>query len=654
MFKRAIIRTLVLALLLLPSHGSLHAAALVMRSARTGAQAPSSAVRMSMPLGIPGGSLRVRVGVPGLSGAITLPSSAVPRLSKTTAASPIWTPVPSAAAAPHSPPMVSAEIVPLQKTPSSVSPEAPAASGLSQPIVGSLSKSVDSLKADLGPKTGGEDAKVAADAVFGIRRGKGGLGALAVSGRGPLEGGSLRLEGKGESKGAGNSSQIPAPQVKPLSEVPSATASTWLPKAEREAALKWFHIGRVAHFAGQFLLGVALPIFLFKLVGEGLIPNITGSGTLSTVLAFGSLGYFAMALGTGTILNRFGTKKVLAGSVIAMSVAALALPVMYWTGVLPLWLLVTVNIGLSALGAAHAVAEATIIPALVGKGGGELQKTNLTLEITYGITAAISAAIAGFLISWWGPISVLLMFPAIHLLFVLPIYLKKLPSVQVYAKSKADSWGDSFRSARKGLRVMMASVPLMAFFALLAASDFITTPVRSALIPIINEISFSGAATFVGWAYFAFYAGHSASNYLARRYSSPKAMMRWIRLAGLGFLPLALLGFMPLTPMSLIIGLGILSFMTAPARTMIRTLIQREVSEKAPRQLGFIIGVFTAVMSLASALGIAAIGLLGSTLTPVFPGLLFWLAPAFAAAGLLYLAAPRILKGRMVEPKGEE
>ena len=165
----------------------------------------------------------------------------------------------------------------------------------------------------------------------------------------------------------------------PLNEVPSppTVPEQRLPSKSRKDALWWYHAGRSVHFLAQSFFGVAQPIFLFTLVKQGLIAAVSGPATLS----------IALALASGALISRFGTRKVLAGSIIAMSAAAAAMPLLYWAGITPLWLMLGLNIGLSALAAAHTVGEASIISTLVGRGRSRLQKTNMSLETGYGLIA---------------------------------------------------------------------------------------------------------------------------------------------------------------------------------------------------------------------------------------------------------------------------
>lgn len=430
-----------------------------------------------------------------------------------------------------------------------------------------------------------------------------------------------------------------------VSEVsgPKAVSQTWLNEEKREKALRWFHVARGAHFFGQYLFSVAQPFFLFLLVKEGLTATVTGQASLTAVLAVGSLGYAAISLLTGAVINRFGTKKVFVASLSVMSVLAAGLPLLYWVGVTPLWLMVGMNIGINALGAAHAVSEGSIIPALVGNDRAKLQKTNITLEIVYGAVAAVSALLTGHLIDLFGPIVVIMAYPLIHLFIVLPIYIKKMPdfvSIQSVGGSPAKfDWAQ----VKKGLKTLLRSKTILGLFGLLAAFEFIATPFRSAVLPILGDMEFAGLGAFLGNAVFAFFVGYTAANYLARRYSSFPALMRWLRLSALGFLPFAFLGFLPMTSLTVTIGMGLFAFLIAPGRTTLRTLIQHEVQKDAPHQMGFVFGIYTAVSALMGALGMGLIGLLSTSLNPVFPTMFFWLAPIFGLTALLYFFLPRWL-----------
>lgn len=434
-------------------------------------------------------------------------------------------------------------------------------------------------------------------------------------------------------------------EAAPLSEVPSpdAVSQQWLTPEKRSAALRWLHIGRGVHFFSQYLFGIAQPFFLFLLAREGLVTVLSGQASLTAVLALGSLGYFALALATGAVINKFGTKKVFVVSIVVMSVLAAALPVLYWVGVTPLWLMLGMNILINALGSAHAVGEGSIVPALVGWDRTQLQKTNVSLEVGYGVVAAAAALVAGHLIDLFGPVSLLLAYPVMNLFIVLPIYIKKLPDFVSVKPPVGASSEKSWRAGWEGLKTILRSKTLLALFGLLAAFEFLATPFRSALLPILNDMSFSGMGAFLGNAVFAYFAAYTLANYLARRHSTFPALMRWMRLAALGFLPLAFLGFVPMTPLAITIGVGVFAFLTAPGRTTLRTLIQHEVQRDAPHRLGFVIGIYTAVASLVSALGILFIGLLSTGLSPAFPALFYWLGPLFAAAAALYFFLPRWL-----------
>ena len=424
---------------------------------------------------------------------------------------------------------------------------------------------------------------------------------------------------------------------------PEAVSEKWLSSDKRANALRWFHVGRGAHFFGQYLFGVAQPFFLFLLVKEGLTATVTGQASLTAVLAIGSLGYAAMSLVTGAIINRFGTKKVFVWSLTAMSLFAAGLPLLYWAGLTPLWLMVGMNISVNALGASHAVAEGSIIPALVGSNREKLQRTNITLEIVYGIVAALSALAAGHMIDLFGPIVVIWAYPLIHLLIVLPIYIKRMPDFVSLSSIGPTTSKFSWAQMRQGFMNLLKSKTLLGLFGLLAAFELIATPFRSAVLPILGDLEFSGMGSFLGNAVFAFFMGYTLANYLARRYSGFPALMRWLRLAAFGFLPFAFLGWLPMSPLTVMIGMGLFAFLIAPARTTLRTLIQHEVQRDNPHQMGIVFGIYTAVSALMGALGMGMIGLLSTSLNPVFPSLFFWLAPVFGLTAVLYFFLPRWL-----------
>ena len=100
----------------------------------------------------------------------------------------------------------------------------------------------------------------------------------------------------------------------------------------------------------------------------------------------------------------------------------------------------------------------------------------------------------------------------------------------------------------------------------------------------------------------------------------------------------------PMSPLLMIVGIGLLGFLTGSAKTAVRTLIQERMQEIAPSKLGIVMGLYMAISALADVFGTLMVGYLTGWLDPTFPALFFWMAPFFLLGGLLFLFAPYLLK----------
>ena len=120
----------------------------------------------------------------------------------------------------------------------------------------------------------------------------------------------------------------------------------------------------------------------------------------------------------------------------------------------------------------------------------------------------------------------------------------------------------------------------------------------------------------------------------------------WMRYAFIGLsalgLPLAFWGNIP----ALLLGVLIVGLVNAPNKITIDTVVQREAKLDSAHT-GRLLGVRSALASIAAAFGYASFGAITSAFHPVFPFALWPMLAMFGVIGALLWAAPRWLGGKL-------
>lgn len=179
---------------------------------------------------------------------------------------------------------------------------------------------------------------------------------------------------------------------KPLPETPPARPIRAL-TAFQFPAYRYFFGGQIISLTGTWVQNVAQQIVVYQMTGSEL--------ALGLVACAQGLPAFILAPVSGVIAERFSRRHILIGTQITMMLMALIMALLHFSGVLQIWHVMLLSIGLGVANALDAPARLAFISEMVGK---EALPSGIVLNsIMFNAARIIGPAFGGLVLRWVGP-----------------------------------------------------------------------------------------------------------------------------------------------------------------------------------------------------------------------------------------------------------
>lgn len=348
-------------------------------------------------------------------------------------------------------------------------------------------------------------------------------------------------------------------------------------------------IGRSISLFGDAFTLIALPWFVLQ---------VTGSGTATAgILLTLQLPAILTSMFIGSLIDRFQPRVIIAIDNGLRTLIIGLIPILYWSGILELWLLFLLTFLAGMLVPATEVGSRSILPELMEDK--DLDAANMLWSFSLNLSLVIGPAVAGVLIASFGGPSVLLIdagtFAVMAILAAALPILKRGPAVTEHPISE-----------RLGLRQLWG-MKVVRYTTLLSLVFFFSYGPLEAALPLFSDAVLQTDARGYGllWSALAVGAliGTLSSTALSRHLRLGLALPLIALLWGASLLLMLFIDELWLACMFLFLG----GLMWGPYTPMETTLLQRNIPKS---QLGRVFGARSTLLIGGSPLGLAAGGIL--------------------------------------------
>lgn len=259
----------------------------------------------------------------------------------------------------------------------------------------------------------------------------------------------------------------------------------------RNFALLWF--GGLVSMTGDWMLLVALPIYIYGLTGSALATGaMFAAGLLPNVL----LGSVA-----GVFVDRWDRRRTMVVANLLLTVSVLPLLIVPQTGWL--WVVYAVAFVQSCVGIFNEPAENSMLPHLVEDE--HLVAANSLNAMNNNIARLAGPALAGFIVGWFGLVGVVIVDAASYLVAAALIWRISTPGSpeqatgpQEAAVGAVAAFVSVWQEWLDGLRLVMTGRVILTVF-LVGAVTGLGEGVMSALFPPFVRVAIDGGALELGW-----------------------------------------------------------------------------------------------------------------------------------------------------------
>ena len=403
----------------------------------------------------------------------------------------------------------------------------------------------------------------------------------------------------------------------------------------RDFALLWF--GGLVSMTGDWMLFVALPIYVYGATGSALATGaMFAAGLLPNVL-FGSV--------AGVFVDRWDRKRTMVVANLLLAASTLPLLAVPQTGWL--WVVYAVAFVQSCFGVFNGPAENSLLPRLVERE--RLVAANSLNALNNNLARLVGPALAGLVVGRFGLAGVVVLDAASFLAAALLVSLisasgtpEREPERQAGGSARPPTPGPVgaalaavWREWLEGLKLVTRGRVILTLFVVGAVTG-LGEGVFAALLPPFVRVALDGGALELGWLMSAQAVGGLAGGVMV---GSLAGRLSPARLLGLGALLLGLIDLAiflyPSFVGGIILGLALFVLVGVPATgvvTGLQTLLQTSTEDGHRGRVFGALGTTQALLMLCGALLGGAMGdAVGVVPVLVVQGL------AYVAAGLLVL-----------------
>jgi MFS family permease len=379
-------------------------------------------------------------------------------------------------------------------------------------------------------------------------------------------------------------------------------------------------LGLMLSRLGDAFTVIALLWFVLQLTSSGVaIGLVVLCFQLPTVLSSPML---------GKLLDRYSPRAIMALDNAGRCVLIAMMPILYWSGLLQLWMVYALTLLAGVLSPATEVGMRVVVPRLVKDE--ELERANAMLAVSWDFATLVGPAIAGVLIGLIGAPNVLLFDAASFLLMcVMVLSVSNVRSEEINERERPGSWFGFGTIARMRVVLVLSLLTLLFLF---------VQGMTEVAIPVYSQKTLLAGATGYGLLMSSFGLGSLLSlallsQFWTRSQHPGRAMAAILLLSGALLVPLL---FVHALPVAMLV-MGLAGCAAAPYYIAEQSVTQRLVPA---RLRGEVFGARGAVNVAGYPLGGAIGGLLMGFLTP--PLVIGSAALLCMTMGVACLAIPRI------------
>lgn len=344
---------------------------------------------------------------------------------------------------------------------------------------------------------------------------------------------------------------------------------------------------------GNNLTLIAVPWFVLETTGSAFQTGL--------VAFFTALPAILAAFFGGTMVDRFGQKRMSIISDLASGITVLFIPLLYATTGLQFWQLLLLVFLSALLDGPGDTARRALLPELAEAASLPLEKANAVQQAIQRAGMLVGPAMAGFLIVWLGSSNVLWIDAATFAVSA-GLFALAIPSGQPRVKPESGY----ISLLKEGWQFVRRDRLIMALCVTIAITNFLDTPFFAVVLPVYAEQVYS-QATALGLLISSMGAGALLGSLLYGLFifRAPRRMIFVVAfiLVGLPFWALSL------TP-PFYLALAAL-FCGGLAAGQLNPLIMTLVQERTPAALrGRVFGIITALGLIAAPLGMVVAGFL--------------------------------------------
>lgn len=348
-------------------------------------------------------------------------------------------------------------------------------------------------------------------------------------------------------------------------------------------------IGRSISLFGDAFTLIALPWFVLQ---------ITGSATATAgILLTLQIPAMLTSLAIGSLIDRFQPRVIVALDNSLRTVIFALIPILYWVGALPLWMLFVLTFLAGMLVPATEVGLRSALPDLVNDK--DLDAANMLWSFSLNLSFVVGPAIAGLLVASFGG-------PSVLLIDALTFAVMALVAITLPNIERIKTALQVPLSERLGLRQLW-DMKVVRYTTFLSLVFFFSYGPLEAAMPVYSNVVLQTDARGYGllWSALGVGAliGTLSSTALSRRLRLGIALPLIALLWGASLLPIAFVNNLWLACGLLLLG----GLMWGPYTPMETTLLQRNVPRQ---QLGRVFGARSTLLTGGSPLGLAVGGIL--------------------------------------------
>lgn len=382
----------------------------------------------------------------------------------------------------------------------------------------------------------------------------------------------------------------------------------------------------VISITGSAVTAVALPWFVLITSGS--------PARMGLVMAAEFAGTVALGLPSGGVVDRLGPRRAMLIGDLARAALVALIPFLSTEGLLSFPLLLVLVFAVGAFFAPYSASQQLVLVDVVGEDEAGLTRAGGLLGSMDEAASLVGPAVGGLLIALFGPRTVLYV-DAVSYLTAFSLVLRFVP-----AAARAERDPEERHGALAGLRFLARDRTLGRMTAAIAVNELAWTGMMAAL-PVLASRHFHAGARLAGWFVAADGGGSMVGGLLAARLAGRTGGGRPLRLAAWAFVTGAATLWILATPLpAWAVGVTVAAYGVCIG--LVFPPLMAALTVRTPPSLRpQVMTSANTAFSATGPLGFVGVGLLLSTVGPVWPALVAIAVAATVASALFASGALR-------------